>query len=281
MSADGARPPYGLGAHGHLHGGTEGLGPGDVFTDDEEDDEDDDEQVLIDFNSAVSLSSQSFASTLDEAELEAELALIKQLRETLLTHRIGAPPRLAERKEKVWGKDWWTVEVTVVLGTEGPVWFTHDDKQESRVVAGSMALNKAITTAETQTRPTVAALAADGRIDSPHAHGFGSGRTMVKLTNVTIKGQKILTRLRAACAKAGITGAAQLSTCTPTSSAGNKVMMEVSCGDHVLANAANKRWADASEAALQMALDRMDKMLKYVESFVVYTSGLLSLPLKE
>ena len=110
------------------------------------------------------------------------------------------PPQVRVATEKVWGQEWWKVEVTVLLG-RGLPWFVKHGKEKDRAVAGHKALEQAIEYA--QCNPP-------GPMSSGNSSGSGvlsqTPNSAVNQAHLTSKCKTLLAKLRVLCNKAGIKG---------------------------------------------------------------------------
>lgn len=211
-------------------------------------------QSLVNFASAATTT--PLTENLSDEDIEVEKGLVAQLREVCDSSGVPEPPQIAVKREKVWGKEWWTVEVVVALRPGGPLWLVEEGKKESRADAGVDALKKAIATAAERAQSE----------QDAKAEFYGGQKTQVPQVNMAPKSRGLLNRLKSALQKAGMPTKCDLWNCGE--SKGNKQVwsMEVTCGElsaiQRIGAAQAKRWADAGELALQSAIDFVEQRYK-------------------
>jgi hypothetical protein len=173
---------------------------------------------------------------LTEAEAAVEAALLAELAAACVGKGAMVPPRLRPHQEKVWGKNWFRVEVQVLLGEETAadgsgggrerVWVAAEAKLAARAAAGAEALQRAIETVHA--RPpapmslgvrvggggaTAGAAVGTGGAAAAAAAGDGvdpAANAVVPLAYYRPGWEQQLMKVRSLCAKAGIKGEVHL-----------------------------------------------------------------------
>ena len=176
---------------------------------------------------------------------EDDLALIADLKLACEMVGVQSDPLIRTRKDVVWGKETWTVEVIVGGSTDqhGPSPLLKEEAKESTLAAArTTVFKKAL-----EFIPTIAPLSPLGGLD------LSNDEHVVRAVNMSPEAQELLKKLREICTALEIGGTPYVRSVPGKT---DPFQMEVYSGDQLLAKGEpTSKWASAAESALHQALD--------------------------
>lgn len=187
--------------------------------------------------------------------------LLKQLREACEAARVFKHPLIRSRKQTVWSKVSWTVEVLIGGSTDAngpPPWLKEESTLDTQAAALRAALTKAVATAKEKGTEAASGSAVESL---PLAATGIDKENIVFPGNLTPASLAYLRRLRVVLDVAEIFHTPQLRN-NPKKKQGDVFHMEVVCGERVLGCSEHKQWQMAGEAALKNAIESVTAICK-------------------